>query len=464
MKAFMDKDFLLSTETAQKLFHEHAEKMPIIDYHCHINPREIAEDRRFENITEIWLGGDHYKWRLMRSAGVEEYYITGDAPAREKFQKWAETLSRAIGNPLYHWSHLELQRYFGYEGTLNGETAEEVWNLTKAKLSEEGMSARGIIKTSNVDTLCTTDDPIDTLEWHEAIEKDESFSVKVYPAWRPDKAMNIEKPDFCEYIGKLSAITGENCGTFESLKKALSLRMDHFTAHGCRISDHGLEYMMYEPASEAEIEEIFAARCRGAELTREQTQKYKTAFMVFCAEEYYKREWIMQLHYGCLRDNNPSQFEKLGPDTGYDCINNYAPAAQLTGFLGAISASMPKTIIYSLNPTDNAVIGTVIGCFQSAPYVAKIQQGSAWWFNDHITGMRDQMISLANLGYLAGFVGMLTDSRSFLSYPRHEYFRRILCDLLGDWVEKGMYPADMKTLGSITEDISYNNAKRYFNF
>ncbi len=464
MKAFMDKDFLLSTETAKVLFHEHAAKMPIIDYHCHINPREIAEDRRFENITEVWLGGDHYKWRLMRSAGVDEYYITGDAPAREKFQKWAETIAKGIGNPLYHWSHLELQRYFGYYGVLNGETAEEVWNLTAAKLKEEGMSARGIIKASNVETICTTDDPIDTLEWHEAIAADESFDVQVLPAWRPDKAMNIEKPDFCDYIAKLAALTGEKCDSFASVKKALSLRMDHFTAHGCRVSDHALEYVMYAPASNEELEEIFSARKAGAELTSEQVLKYKTAFMMFCANEYYNRGWIMQLHYGCLRDNNPAMYAKLGPDTGYDCINNYAPAAQLTGFLGAISEYMPKTVIYSLNPTDNAVIGTVLGCFQCGPCAGKIQQGSAWWFNDHITGMRDQMISLANLGYLAGFVGMLTDSRSFLSYPRHEYFRRILCDLLGDWVEKGMYPADMETLGAIAEDISYNNTKKYFCF
>ncbi len=464
MKAFMDKDFLLSTETAKVLFHEHAAKMPIIDYHCHINPREIAENRRFKNITEVWLGGDHYKWRLMRSAGVDEYYITGNAPDREKFQKWAETISRAVGNPLYHWSHLELQRYFGYYGTLNGETAEEVWNLTTAKLAEENMGARGIIKASNVDIICTTDDPVDSLEWHEAIAADETFDVQVLPAWRPDKAMNIEKPDFCDYIAQLSALTDEDCATFASLKKALSLRMDHFASHGCRISDHALEYVMYEPCSDEELEEIFAAKLSGKELSRDQVQKYKTAFMVFCAGEYFERGWVMQLHYGCLRDNNSAMFQKLGPDTGFDCINNYAPAAQLTGFLGSISSNMPKTIIYSLNPNDNAVIGTVIGCFQSAPCVAKIQQGSAWWFNDHITGMRDQMISLANLGYLAGFVGMLTDSRSFLSYPRHEYFRRILCDLLGDWVEKGMYPADMETLGSIVRDISYNNAKSYFCF
>jgi len=462
----MDKDFLLDTETARQLYHDYAAKMPIIDYHCHINPREIAEDKRFESIAEVWLGGDHYKWRLMRSAGVEEKYITGDAPAREKFQKWAETLALAIGNPLYHWSHLELQRYFGYNGLLNGDTAEEVWNLCNAKLAEEGMSARGIIKQSGVRLICTTDDPIDSLEWHDAIAADASFDVTVLPAWRPDKAMNIEKPTFGAYIADLSRVSGVAISDFASLCSALSVRMDHFAKRGCVISDHALEYVLYAAADENEINAILADGLAGKALTDEQVRKYKTAFMTFCSGEYKRRGWIMQLHYGCLRDNNPPAFERLGPDTGYDCINNYAPAAQLTGFLGALEAAdkLPKTIIYSLNPGDNAVIGTVLGCYQKGPDVAKIQQGSAWWFNDHLIGMREQMSSLASLGYLAGFVGMLTDSRSFLSYPRHEYFRRILCGLLGEWVESGLYPADMNALGKIVSDISYNNAVRYFGF
>jgi len=466
MKPFMDKDFLLDTETARQLYHDYAAKMPIIDYHCHINPREIAEDKRFESIAEVWLGGDHYKWRLMRSAGVEEKYITGDAPAREKFQKWAETLALAIGNPLYHWSHLELQRYFGYNGLLNGDTAEEVWNLCNAKLAEEGMSARGIIKQSGVRLICTTDDPIDSLEWHDAIAADASFDVTVLPAWRPDKAMNIEKPTFGAYIADLSRVSGVAISDFASLCSALSVRMDHFAKRGCVISDHALEYVLYAAADENEINAILADGLAGKALTDEQVRKYKTAFMTFCSGEYKRRGWIMQLHYGCLRDNNPPAFERLGPDTGYDCINNYAPAAQLTGFLGALEAAdkLPKTIIYSLNPGDNAVIGTVLGCYQKGPDVAKIQQGSAWWFNDHLIGMREQMSSLASLGYLAGFVGMLTDSRSFLSYPRHEYFRRILCGLLGEWVESGLYPADMNALGKIVSDISYNNAVRYFGF
>ncbi len=466
MKPFMDKDFLLNTETARVLFHDYAAKMPIIDYHCHINPREIAEDKRFENIAEVWLGGDHYKWRLMRSAGVEERYITGDASPREKFQKWAETIALAIGNPLYHWSHLELQRYFGYNGILNGDTAEEVWNLCNEKLAEESMSARGIIKSSGVKLICTTDDPVDSLEWHDAIAADDSFDTAVLPAWRPDKAMNIEKSTFAGYIAQLSEVSGIAITDFATLCAALRVRMDHFSARRCVISDHGLEYVMYTPADDGEIDAILADGLAGKPLTAEQISKYKTAFMTYCAGEYTRRGWIMQLHYGVLRDNNPATFEKLGPDTGFDCINNYAPAAQLTGFLGALESAgkLPRTIIYSLNPCDNAVIGTVLGCYQKGPDVARIQQGSGWWFNDHLNGMREQMSSLASLGYLAGFVGMLTDSRSFLSYPRHEYFRRILCGLLGEWVEQGLYPADMNALGKIVSDISYNNAVRYFGF
>lgn len=329
MKAFMDKDFLLSTETAQKLFHEYAEQMPIVDYHCHINPQEIAEDRKFENITQVWLGGDHYKWRQMRSNGVDEYYITGDASDREKFQKWAETLEKAIGNPLYHWSHLELQRYFGYNGYLSGETAEEVWNLCNAKLQEDGMSVRNLIRQSNVKLICTTDDPVDSLEWHKKLAEDDSFEVKVLPAWRPDKAMNLEKPDYTEYIEKLSDVSGVEIVDFSSMKKAILNRMDFFASMGCSVSDHALEYIMYAPASEAEVDDIFQKALQGSEITREEEMKFKMAFMQFVAKEYHKRNWVMQIHYGCKRDNNALMYAKLGPDTGYDCINNYAPSAQI---------------------------------------------------------------------------------------------------------------------------------------
>lgn len=466
MKQFMDKDFLLSTETARSLFHEHAENTPILDYHCHINPEEIAKDRKFENITQVWLGGDHYKWRQMRSNGIEEQYITGNASDREKFQKWAETLEKAIGNPLYHWSHLELQRYFGYTGVLNGSTAEEVWNLCNAKLQEDGMSVRNLIKQSGVTLLCTTDDPADSLEWHKALAEDESFDVQVLPAWRPDKAMNIEKPDYAEYLGKLGESAEMEIRTFADLKAALVKRMDFFNNMGCKASDHALEYVMYVPAAEEEMEDIFAKRLAGEAVTKEEELKFKTAFMIFVGKEYYRLGWAMQLHYGCKRDNNVFRFGQLGPDTGYDCINNYAPAAQMADFLNALNATdeLPKTIIYSLNPNDNAAIGTILGCFQDAGVAGKIQQGSAWWFNDHKTGMTEQMTSLANLGLLGNFIGMLTDSRSFLSYTRHEYFRRILCELVGGWVENGEYPADYKTLEKIVKGISYNNAVRYFGF
>lgn len=466
MKQFMDKDFLLSTPTAQELYHDFAAKVPVLDYHCHINPQEIAEDRKFENITQVWLGGDHYKWRQMRSNGVEERYITGDAPDREKFQKWAETLEKAIGNPLFHWSHLELQRYFGYTGVLNGDTAEEVWNLCNAKLQEASMSARNLILQSNVTLICTTDDPADDLKWHKMLAEDESFTVQVLPAWRPDKAMNLEKPDYGQYLETLAEAANMDIQSFEDLKAALKSRMAFFNEMGCRASDHGLEYVMYVPASDEEVEAVFQKRLNEETVTREEELKFKTAFMLFVAGEYAKMGWAMQLHYGCKRDNNTDMYEKLGPDTGFDCINNYAPSGQIADYLNALNAegNLPKTVIYSLNPNDDEAIGTIIGCFQNSDAVGKIQQGSAWWFNDHKTGMTKQMTSLANLGLLGNFIGMLTDSRSFLSYPRHEYFRRILCEMIGNWVENGEYPKDMKMLERIVKGISYNNAVRYFGF
>ncbi|MBA4687941.1 MAG: glucuronate isomerase [Candidatus Galacturonibacter soehngenii] len=466
MKQFMDKDFLLTTSTAQTLYHDFAAKTPVLDYHCHINPKEIAEDRKFENITQVWLGGDHYKWRQMRSNGVDEKYITGDATDREKFQKWAETIEKAIGNPLYHWSHLELQRYFGYTGHLNADTAEEVWNLCNKKLQEDSMSVRNIIKQSNVTLICTTDDPIDSLEWHKVIAEDTSFDVQVLPAWRPDKAMNIEKPDYLDYLSKLSDVSGIKVTDFASLVKALVNRLDFFASMGCKATDHALEYVMYYPATDAEVEAIFAKRAKGEAVTRTEELQFKTAFMLAMGKEYHKRNMAMQLHYGCKRDNNVLRFNQLGPDTGFDCINNFAPSSEMADFLNALNASdqLPKTILYSLNPNDNASIGTIIGCFQDPSAVGKIQQGSAWWFNDHKTGMTDQMISLANLGLLGNFIGMLTDSRSFLSYTRHEYFRRILCELIGNWVENGEYPNDVKVLSKMIQNISYNNAVSYFGF
>ncbi len=464
---FLDKDFLLNTETAKKLYHEAAAGCPIIDYHCHINPREIWEDRRYDNITQVWLGGDHYKWRLMRSAGIPEKYITGNETTdKEKFMKWAEVLGKAIGNPLYHWSHLELRRFFGYEGILNKDTAEEVWQLTEKKLHEPGYSVRGLIEMSNVETICTTDDPVDSLEWHEKLAADASFKTAVLPAWRPDKAMNLEKNTYLDYVKQLADVSGVAIDSFAGLKEALKKRMAYFADHKCVLSDHALNYVMYAPATDDEVEAIFKARLNGAIPSAEDENKFKFAFMTFVAGEYKRMNWVMQLHYGCRRDNNGPMFRKMGPDTGYDCVDNTAPSTQTAAFLGHLEelGCLPKTILYSLNTNDNAAIDTILGCFQNDEAVGRIQHGSAWWFNDHFDGMTEQLKSLAALGYLAGFVGMLTDSRSFLSYPRHEYFRRILCRVIGQWVEDGMYPDDMKTLAEIVRGISHDNAKAYFNF
>ena len=466
MKAFMDKDFLLNTETARVLFHEVAEKSPIIDYHCHLSPREIYEDIRYDNITQVWLGGDHYKWRLMRSAGVPEKYITGDASDYEKFEKYAEVIGKAIGNPLHHWSHLELRRFFGYDGVLNKSTAREVWDIANAKLQSAGYTSRGLIMMSNVETICTTDDPVDSLVWHEKLAADKTFPVTVLPAWRPDKAMNLEKDTYLDYIAQLEKAAEMPIKSFADLKAALHKRLDFFAAHGCSLSDHALNYVMYAPAPDSEVEAIFAARLGGKLPTHAEELTFKFAYMTFLAGEYRDRNWAMQLHYGCRRDNNPPMFRKMGPDTGFDCVDNYAPSGETAAFLGYLKErnQLPRTILYSLNATDNAAIDTILGCFQSDEAVSYIQHGSAWWFNDHFDGMNEQLKSLANLGYLAGFIGMLTDSRSFLSYPRHEYFRRILCRLFGEWVENGSFPEDMDNLKELVADISYGNANRHFNF
>ncbi len=468
MKRFMDQDFLLSTETAKGLYEKYADirKIPVLDYHCHIDPKEIFEDRKYDNIAQVWLGGDHYKWRQMRTCGVEEKYITGDASDREKFQKWAETMPKLIGNPLYHWSHLELKYYFGFEGNLNGDTAEEVWNLCNEKLRTGDFTVRNIILRSNVKLICTTDDPVDSLEWHKKIKEDQSFEVQVLPAWRPDKINNIEKDSFRTYISSLSKASGIEIKDVSSLKNAILKRLDFFSEAGCRVSDHAFEYVMYAPFEEKEVEEIFSKALKGEKVSEEESLKYKTAMMLFLADEYSKRNWVMQLHYGCRRDNNTPAFRALGPDTGFDCINNHTPSDQLASFLNALSerSALPKTIIYSLNPNDDQVIGTIIGCFQGDGVRSKIQQGSAWWFNDHYEGMRNQLKSLASLSALGNFIGMLTDSRSFLSYTRHDYFRRILCQLLGDWVENGEFPYDEKILSEIVKGISFNNAVDYFGF
>lgn len=464
MKAFMDENFLLTTETAQKLYHEHAAKMPIVDYHCHISPKEVYEDRHFDNITQVWLGGDHYKWRVMRSNGVDEYYITGGAPDREKFQKFAESLPRAIGNPMYHWCHLELKTYFGYDGVLNGDTAEEVWNLCNAKLAEPGMGVRGLIAQSNVAFIGTTDDPVDSLEWHKKIAEDDTMKTIVAPSFRPDKAVNIDKAGFAEYLAALGAVVGYPIDSVAALEKAMESRIDFFDEMGCRASDHGLDYVCYRPASDEEVEAIFQKGLKGGAVTVEEAEAYKTALMMFFGRQYAKRGWVMQWHYNCLRNTNSTMFKKLGPDTGFDVINTINCGNAIVGLLDALNVTgeLPKTILYSLNPGDDAMLDTILGAFQGTEVAGKIQHGSAWWFNDNKTGMIAQMTSLGNLGLLGNFVGMLTDSRSFLSYTRHAYFRRILCELIGGWVENGEFPNDEKTLATLVEDICYNNAERYF--
>lgn len=466
MKAFLDKDFLLDTATARTLYHETAQSLPIIDYHCHINPQEIYEDKRFRSITEVWLGGDHYKWRLMRSAGVSEKYITGDASDEEKFLAYAKVLGRAIGHPLYHWSHLELQRFFDIHEVLGEKTAPEIYKKANQRLQENGFSARGLIQKSNVQVICTTDDPADDLKWHQKLHQDTSFPVKVLPAFRPDKAVNIEKENYLAYLETLSKAAGMEIRSFADLKNALSRRMAFFADMGCSVSDHGLNAVVYAPADETAIEAIFAKRLQGNAVTALEEKQFKTACMLYFAKEYHRMGWVMQLHFSCKRDNNIAAFRKMGPDTGFDCIATGASLTETADFLGALSADdkLPKTILYSLNPNDNEAIDSLIGCFQSDEAVSKVQHGSAWWFNDHLTGMEDQMTSLASQGYLAGFVGMLTDSRSFLSYPRHEYFRRILCRLIGRWVEEGLFPNDRDTLDSIVRGICYENAKTYFGF
>lgn len=465
MKAFLDDDFLLTTPTARRLY-QVARSMPILDYHCHLDPKEIAQDRRFENITQVWLGGDHYKWRLMRANGVDEAYITGDAPDREKFQKWAETLELAIGNPLYHWSHLELRRYFGYEGVLNGDTAQEVWELCNQKLQEPGMSARNLIANSGVTLVCTTDDPADSLEWHQQLAQDSSFPVKVLPAWRPDAAMGLERPEYLDYLQRLGQAAGVEIRTYGDLKKALLSRMAFFDKMGCRASDHALTAAVCQPASEEELERVFQKRLEGEPLTQEELAAFQTGFLRFVAGEYKRLGWVMQLHYGCRRNNNTRMFHKLGRDTGYDAVLQGTPSLEVAAFLDLLASqdALPRMVLYSLNPNDDEGLHSVIGCFQDGTPLGRIQQGSAWWFNDHKAGMVKQLTAFANGGLLGNFIGMLTDSRSFLSYPRHEYFRRILCELLGAWVENGEYPADWKALEKMVRGVCYNNAVEFFGF
>ncbi|HIT57502.1 MAG TPA: glucuronate isomerase [Candidatus Galloscillospira stercoripullorum] len=466
MNTFLNDDFLLDTQTARTLYHTYAAKMPIADYHCHIDPRDIWEDRRFENITQLWLGGDHYKWRLMRSNGVEEKYITGDASDYEKFEKFAQTLPRAIGNPMYHWCHLELKNYFGYTGVLSGQTAREVWELCNEKLKNDpAMSARGLILGSNVAMVGTTDDPCSDLMYHEKLAGEERFPVQVCPSFRPDPAVNLHKSGFAAYLKQLEQVTGRTISTVEDVRAALSDRIAFFDAHGCRSADHGLDYVMCREVSDQAATAAMNKARSGEALTVEEAEGYQTALLLHCAREYHKRGWVMQLHFSCVRNPNSRMLAQLGPDTGFDSIAVTDSCAATYRLMDALEreGSLPKTVLYSLNPADNEWIDTLLGAFQGSEVPGKIQHGSAWWFNDNKTGMTAQLTSLANLSVLGNFIGMLTDSRSLLSYARHEYFRRVLCALLGRWVENGEYPADLDTLGALVQDICFGNAKRYFN-
>lgn len=464
MKKFMDENFLLETKTAQKLYHDYAKDKMIYDFHCHLSPKEIYEDKNYSNIAEIWLSGDHYKWRYMRSAGIPEECCTGNATDYEKFRAYAKAVQYAIGNPLYHWTHLELQRYFGIDEYLTEKNAEKIWNEANAQISKGGFSARKLIGKSNVALIATTDDPCDTLEYHKMLREDKSFKTRVVPTYRPDNVLGIEKDTFAQYIAKLEDSTGVEVKDIESLKKALVITLDKFESVGCKISDHSASAMPFIVADEKEVNAIYKKALKGKAVTEKEAEIYKTAIMLFLGKEYAKRNWAMQLHLSPLRNNNTRMFEKLGADVGFDSIDDPIQAKTLSAFLNELDKEdlLPKTILYTLNPKDNFVLGTMLGNFQTGGVKGKIQFGSAWWFNDHRDGMEEQMKALANLGALHAFVGMLTDSRSFTSYPRHEYFRRILCNILGTWVENGEFPRDYELLGKIVEDICYNNAAEYF--
>jgi glucuronate isomerase len=464
MKAFMDENFLLESQTAIKLYNEFAKDMPIYDYHCHLNPREIAENKKYRNITEMWLSGDHYKWRAIRSNGIDERYITGDASDKEKFLKLAETMPFCIGNPLYHWTHLELKKYFGINDLLSPETAESIWEKCNELLKQDEFTARGLIKRSNVKVICTTDDPVDSLDYHKAIADDVDFDVKVLPAFRPDKSFNIDKSGFSDWVGKLANMAGIDIKSFADLKRALKSRLEFFHSAGCRISDHALDPIVFCEGTEQEASEILVKALGQGSLSKPEIEKYKTQVMVFLGREYKRLGWTMQLHLGTIRNNSSRMMKLLGPDSGFDSIGDFSIAQPLAMFLDKLDTTdeLPKTILYSLNPKDNEVLVTITGCFQGGGVPGKIQFGSAWWFNDQKDGMEKQMISLANQGLLSRFVGMLTDSRGFLSYIRHEYFRRILCNIIGKWVENGEAPNDMKLLGKMVQDICFNNAMNYF--
>ena len=467
MKSFLDQDFLLQTDTARELYHEHAAKMPIIDYHCHLDPRQIAENHQFEDLTEIWLGGDHYKWRAMRANGIPEEYITGDKSPYEKFLKWAETMPYTMRNPLYHWTHLELSRIFGIHKVLNPASAKEIYTTCTDKLRTPEYRAQAIMKRMNVEIVCTTDDPIDSLEFHQKIRSN-GCHTRVYPAWRPDKVLTIDNfKALNDYLSKQEEAADKTILTYKHLLEALQKRHDFFAAQGCRLSDHGLDTFYAEPYTEQEIEVIFLKARMGKSLTEQEVRKYRSALLYELAAMDARSGWVQQFHIGANRNNNKRMFKLLGPDTGFDAIDDQPISVSMNRFFSRLDQEglLAKTIVYNLNPRDTELMVANAYNFNDGSVPGKMQYGAAWWFLDQIKGMEDQLNALSSLGLLSRFVGMLTDSRSFLSYPRHEYFRRILCNMLGNEIEKGLLPAsEFSFIGQMVEDISYNNAKRYFDF
>ena len=462
MKPFIHDDFLLPNSIAKSLYEKYAKDLPIMDYHCHLDPKAIYEDKKYNNLYEVWLEADHYKWRLMRAFGVTEDFITGNQPDELKFMKWAEVVPELIGNPLYHWTHFELSRYFNVNELLSLNTAPSIYKNVNKQL--EHLTARKLIEMSHVETICTTDDPVDSLKWHDLLAKDSSFKTKVLPAFRPDKAINLELSWFRSWIDELSSVTQMDLTSFDSLKKALVNRIDYFHQRGCRLSDHALDVILYEKATEEELSVIYEKAYHGISLSKEEIKKYKGNLLVFLGREYKKRGWVQQYHIGAFRNLSERMLQKLGPDTGFDAINDGLIAKPLAELLNALDHTdeLPKTILYTLNPRDFEVAITIMAAFQGGGIRGKIQFGSSWWFLDTIDGMTKQIKALANNGLLSQFVGMLTDSRSFLSYPRHEYFRRILCNVISEEVRLGYFPNDEELLGKMITNISYGNAKNYF--